>query len=34
MVRRSGSPWPTWRSFLRNQAEGIAAINMFVVASA
>jgi len=27
-------PSPTWRSFLRNQAEGIAAIDMFVVASA
>ena len=34
MVRRRGAPSPTWRSFLRNQAQGIAAIDMFVVASA
>src|ERR1022692_554761 len=34
MVRRRGTPSPTWRSFLRNQAAGIAAIDMFVVASA
>ena len=34
MVRRRGRPSPTWRSFLRNQAAGIAAIDMFVVASA
>src|SRR5216684_534637 len=34
MVRRRGALSPTWRSFLRNQAEGIAAIDMFVVASA
>jgi len=34
MVRRRGVPSPTWRSFLRNHAEGIAAIDMFVVASA
>jgi transposase InsO family protein len=33
MVRRRGRPSPTWRSFLRNQAAGIAAIDMFVVAS-
>jgi len=33
MVRRRGTPSPTWRSFLRNQATGIAAIDMFVVAS-
>src|ERR1700731_2728938 len=33
MVRRRGAPSPTWRSFLRNQAEGIAAIDLFVVAS-
>jgi hypothetical protein len=33
MVRRQGTPSPTWRSFLRNQAQGIAAIDMFVVAS-
>ena len=32
--RRRGAPSPTWRSFLRNQAAGIAAIDMFVVASA
>jgi len=31
MVRRSGLPSPTWRSFLRNQGAGIAAIDMFVV---
>jgi hypothetical protein len=34
MVRRRGTPSPTWRSFLRNQAAGIAAIDVFVVASA
>ncbi len=34
MVRRRGAPSPTWRSFLCNHAEGIAAIDMFVVASA
>ncbi len=34
MVRRRGTPSPTWRSFLRNQAAGIASIDMFVVASA
>src|SRR5208337_4253302 len=34
MVRRRGAPSPTWRNFLRNQAVGIAAIDMFVVASA
>jgi putative transposase len=33
MVRRRGRPSPTWRSFLRNQSAGIAAIDMFVVAS-
>src|ERR1700676_2942724 len=33
MVRRRGTPSPTWRSFQRNQAAGIAAIDMFVVAS-
>src|SRR6202162_403842 len=33
MVRRRGTPSPTWRSFLRNQAAGIAAIDMFDVAS-
>jgi putative transposase len=34
MVRRRGAPSPTWRSFLHNQIEGTAAIDMFVVASA
>jgi len=34
MVRRRGAPSSTWRNFLRNHAEGIAAIDMFVVASA
>lgn len=34
MVRRPRSPSPTWRSFLHNQADGIATIDMFVVASA
>src|SRR5260370_21363696 len=34
MLRRPGTPSPTWRSFLRNQAAGIAAIDMFVVVSA
>lgn len=33
MGRRREKPSPTWRSFLRNQAAGIAAIDMFVVAS-
>jgi transposase InsO family protein len=33
MVRRPGNPSPTWRSFLRNQFDGIAAIDMFVAAS-
>ena len=33
MLRRRGTPSPTWRSFLRSQAQGIAAIDMFVVAS-
>jgi hypothetical protein len=33
MVRRQGTPSPTWRSFLCNHAQGIAAIDMFVVAS-
>jgi hypothetical protein len=33
MVRRRRTPSPTWRSFLSNQAQGIAAIDMFVVAS-
>jgi len=34
IMRRRGTPSPTWRSFLRSQAAGIAAIDMFVVASA
>jgi len=34
MVRRPHSPSPTWRSILRNQALGIAAIDMFIVPSA
>ena len=34
MIRRVGRPSPTWRSFLRNQAARIAAIDMFVVVSA
>jgi hypothetical protein len=33
MVRRRGTPSPTWRSFLLNHPAGIAAIDMFVVAS-
>ena len=33
MLRRRETPSPTWRSFLSNQAQGIAAIDMFVVAS-
>ena len=34
MVRRVGTPSPTWRSFLRNEAFSIAAIDMFVAVSA
>jgi hypothetical protein len=34
MVQRRGRPSPSWRSFLRNQAQGIAAIDMFVVVCA
>ena len=33
MVRRRGTPSPSWRSFLRNHAAGITAIDMFIVAS-
>ena len=31
---KAGPPSPTWRSFLRNHAAGIAALDMFVVPSA
>jgi hypothetical protein len=31
MVPRRGRPLQTWKSFLRNQTEGIAAIDLFVV---
>jgi hypothetical protein len=34
MVQRRRTPSQNWRTFLRNHAEGIAAIDMFVVASA
>ena len=34
MMRRPHSPSPIWRSFLRNQALGITAIDMFIVPSA
>jgi putative transposase len=34
MLRRPHSPSPTWRSFLRNHAPGIVAIDMFIVPSA
>src|SRR5208337_5131287 len=34
MVQRHGPPSPTWRAFLSNQIDGIAAIYMFVVATA
>jgi putative transposase len=33
MVRRIGTPSPTWRSFLRNEAIGIAAIDMCLVST-
>jgi len=33
-IRRRGAPSPSWRSFLRNQALGIAALDMFIVPSA
>jgi len=31
MVPRQGRPLQTWKSFLRNHAEGIASIDLFVV---
>jgi hypothetical protein len=34
IVRRVGTPSATWRSFLRNEAIGIAAIDMFVAVPA
>ncbi|MGH7813065.1 MAG: integrase core domain-containing protein, partial [Candidatus Binataceae bacterium] len=34
MVRKPGASSPNWRRFRRNQAAGIAAIDMFVVSSA
>jgi len=34
MLLRPHSPSPSWRSFLRNQALGIVAIDMFIVPSA
>src|ERR1700687_623915 len=34
IVRRVGNPSPTWRSFLRNEAIGITAIDTFVAVSA
>ena len=34
MMPRRGRPSPTWRSFLRNDAIGTAAIDLFVVPSA
>jgi hypothetical protein len=34
LVRGLGPPSPTWRSFLRNHLDGIAALDMFVVPSA
>ena len=33
-MRRVGNPSPTWRSFLRNEAIGITAIDTFVAVSA
>jgi putative transposase len=34
MLRRPKAPSPTWRAFLRNHMAGIAALDMFVVATA
>ena len=31
MVKRRGPPSQTWRTFLRNHADGIAAADLFVV---
>lgn len=31
MLKRQGPPSQTWRTFLRNHAEGIAAIDLFIV---
>lgn len=31
MIKRQGPPSQTWKTFLRNQADGIAAIDLFVV---
>jgi hypothetical protein len=33
-MRRRGTPSPIWRSFLLNQVQGIAAIDVFVVGAA
>ena len=33
MLRRPKAPSPSWRSFLRNHIAGIAAIDMFIVAT-
>jgi hypothetical protein len=33
MMRRAGAPSPSWRSSLRNQIDGFAAIDMFVTVS-
>jgi hypothetical protein len=33
MVRRPRTPSPTWRSFLHNEALGIAAVDMGIVRS-
>jgi transposase InsO family protein len=33
MNKRSKSPSPTWRTFLRNHIDGLAALDMFVVVS-
>jgi putative transposase len=34
MIRRPNFRSPTWRSFVRNQIQGVAAIDMFVVVTA